>query len=75
MSIYLGVIVTLLLQISYPNAIVLMEHLQHMGEGNASLNRQFAVGADTFLATAALYQGEGGRRDDVLPTLFLYLFC
>lgn len=48
------------MQISYPNAIVLMEHLQHMGEGNASLNRQFAVGADTFLATAALYQGEAG---------------
>ena len=29
----------------------------HMGEGTASLNRSYAVGTDTFLAMAALYQG------------------
>ena len=28
-----------------------------MGEGTASLNRQYAVGKDTFIAMAALYQG------------------
>lgn len=44
-------------QISYPDAITLMEHLVNMGEGSASLNRQYAVGTDTFLAAAALYQG------------------
>lgn len=44
-------------QISYPNAIALMEHLVNMGEGSASLNRSYAVGTDTFLAMAALYQG------------------
>jgi len=48
---------TLYFQISYPNAIVLMEHLVNMGEGTASLNRSYAVGTDTFLAMAALYQG------------------
>lgn len=35
-----------------------MEHLTYMGEGTAALNRQYAVGTDTFLATAALYQGD-----------------
>ncbi len=34
-----------------------MEHLWKMGEGTASLNRQYAVGKDTFIAMAALYQG------------------
>ena len=34
-----------------------MEHLWKMGEGSASLNRQYAVGRDTFIAMAALYQG------------------
>jgi hypothetical protein len=44
-------------QISYPNAITLMEHIVNMGEGSASWNRQYFVGVDTFLAAAALYQG------------------
>ena len=37
-----------------------MEHLSLMGEGTASINRQYAVGTDTFLAMAAIYQGERG---------------
>ena len=44
-------------KIAYPDAFTLMEHLWKMGEGSASLNRQYAVGRDTFLAMAALYQG------------------
>jgi hypothetical protein len=47
-----------LLQISYPSAIALMEHLQHMGEGQATFNRHLALGQDSLLATAALYQGK-----------------
>ena len=43
------------IQFSYPNAMVLMEHLQRMGEGNACLNRRPRVGKDTFLAAACLY--------------------
>lgn len=51
--------------IGYPNAFVLMEHLQKMGEGNASFVRRFPVGRDTFLAAAAVYESlypseEGG---------------
>ena len=39
---------------------VLMEHLDHMGEGNANLNRHLHVGKDTFLAAASIYQGMRG---------------
>jgi NADH dehydrogenase [ubiquinone] 1 alpha subcomplex assembly factor 5 len=41
--------------VSYPNAAVLMEHLQRMGESNASLQRRERVSLDTFLATACIY--------------------
>lgn len=44
-------------QVSYPDVFSLMEHLARMGEGTASVNRQYAVGSDTFLAMAAIYQG------------------
>lgn len=42
-------------KISYPNAAVLMEHLQRMGEGNASLRRRDHTGKDIFLAAACIY--------------------
>jgi NADH dehydrogenase [ubiquinone] 1 alpha subcomplex assembly factor 5 len=43
------------IKVSYPNAFVLMEHLQRMGEGNASLSRRDRTGKDTFLAAACIY--------------------
>lgn len=42
-------------KVSYPSSAVLMEHLQRMGEGNASLNRREYTGKDTFLASACIY--------------------
>eukprot|EP00934_Nitzschia_sp_Nitz4_P005430 Nitzschia sp. Nitz4//scaffold57_size113557//50567//51728//NITZ4_003991-RA/size113557-augustus-gene-0.171-mRNA-1//1//CDS//3329554846//5420//frame0 len=42
-------------RISYPNAPVLMEHLQRMGEGNASLRRRERTGLDVFLASSCIY--------------------
>lgn len=42
-------------KISYPNAFVLMEHLQRMGEGNASLRRRKHTGKDIFLAASCIY--------------------
>lgn len=42
-------------RISYPNAPILMEHLQRMGEGNASLRRRRHTGKDVFLAAACIY--------------------
>lgn len=46
------------IHISYPNAFVLMEHLQGMGENGSALNRQYNVGRDTMLAMASAYQSE-----------------
>lgn len=42
-------------KISYPSAPVLMEHLQRMGEGNASLRRREHTGIDVFLAASCIY--------------------
>ncbi len=44
-------------QITYPDAFSLMEHIFKMGEGSAAFNRQYAVGRDTFIAMASIYQG------------------
>jgi len=43
------------IKIGYPNAMVLMEHLQRMGEGNACLHRRPRTSQDTFLAAACVY--------------------
>ena len=43
------------IKFGYPNAMVLMEHLQRMGEGNACANRRDRVGANTLLSGACLY--------------------
>ena len=55
-------------RISYPNAPVLMEHLQRMGEGNASLRRRNYTGKDVFLAAACIYdemfQMESGGEEN-----------
>eukprot|EP00550_Attheya_septentrionalis_P000127 CAMPEP_0198288958 /NCGR_PEP_ID=MMETSP1449-20131203/7308_1 /TAXON_ID=420275 /ORGANISM="Attheya septentrionalis, Strain CCMP2084" /LENGTH=316 /DNA_ID=CAMNT_0043987205 /DNA_START=273 /DNA_END=1220 /DNA_ORIENTATION=+ len=52
------------IKLAYPNATVLMEHLQRMGENNASLNRRSRVGADTFLAAACIYDQAYPLQDD-----------
>ncbi|KAL9184678.1 hypothetical protein ACHAXT_012648 [Thalassiosira profunda] len=44
------------IHVGYPNAMVLMEHLARMGEGNASANRKDRVGLGTFLGAACLYR-------------------
>lgn len=43
------------MKIAYPNAGVLMEHLQRMGENNASVKRRERTSLETFIATACLY--------------------
>mmetsp|Transcript_25719 Transcript_25719/g.38479 ORF Transcript_25719/g.38479 Transcript_25719/m.38479 type:complete len:380 (-) Transcript_25719:44-1183(-) len=42
--------------LGFSDAFLLMEHLQRMGEGNASSGRKDRVGINTFLATASIYQ-------------------
>jgi NADH dehydrogenase [ubiquinone] 1 alpha subcomplex assembly factor 5 len=43
------------IHLGYPHAMVVMEHLQRMGEANASLKRKPRTSRDTFLAAACLY--------------------
>lgn len=43
------------INVSYPDAFVLMEHLQRMGENNASIKRRERTARDTFLAAACIY--------------------
>lgn len=61
-------------EVSYPNAFVLMEHLVRMGEGSASLNRQYSVGSDTFLSVAALYQKLYGLEDGSVKATFQIIY-
>jgi NADH dehydrogenase [ubiquinone] 1 alpha subcomplex assembly factor 5 len=42
-------------KLSFPDAFVLMEHLQRMGENNASHGRRERIALDTFLAAACIY--------------------
>jgi NADH dehydrogenase [ubiquinone] 1 alpha subcomplex assembly factor 5 len=42
-------------KVAFPDAPVLMEHLQRMGESNAGIKRRERVSIDTFLATSCLY--------------------
>jgi NADH dehydrogenase [ubiquinone] 1 alpha subcomplex assembly factor 5 len=57
------------IQVAFPNAPVLMEHLQRMGENNACIKRRDRTPLDTFLATACIYdnafavQGHGDEGD------------
>lgn len=56
--------------IGYPDVFSLMEHIRCMGEGNASFNRHFHVGRDTFLAMAAIYQELYGLDDGSVTATF-----
>ncbi len=44
------------LTVGYPNAFVLMDHLQRMGESTAFIHRRVDVGKECFLAAASIYQ-------------------
>jgi len=48
------------MKVSFPNAAILMEHLQRMGENNACIKRRERTSLDTFLATACIYENEFG---------------
>ena len=44
------------ISIGYPNMMVLMEHLNRMGEGSACRARRERVGLGTFLGAACVYR-------------------
>lgn len=58
------------LEVSYPSAFALMEHLSLMGEGTATIDRDTRAGRDTLLAVAALYQEMYGLEDGSVPATF-----
>lgn len=60
--------------ISYPDAFTLMEHLGFMGENNATYNRRYNVGRDTFLAAASIYQEKYGMEDGSVPATFQIIY-
>jgi len=67
------------IQIGYPNAFTLMEHLKGMGENTAAIHRHYNVGAETMLAMASIYQHEYGEPDKttggtIIPATFQVIY-
>lgn len=60
--------------VMYPSALVLMEHLQGMGESSAILTRRSHVSKETFLAAAAIYQELFGEEDGSVPATFQVIY-
>lgn len=61
-------------QVTYPDALVLMEHLQGMGESSAVLTRRAHVSRETFLAATAIYQELYGEKDGSIPATFQVVY-
>lgn len=60
------------MKIGFPDATVLMEHLQRMGENNASVKKRERTALETFLAAACIYENQfalEGYSDEVEATL------
>lgn len=60
--------------VNFPDALVLMEHLQGMGESSAILTRRQHVSRETFLAAAAIYQELYGENDGSVPATFQVVY-
>lgn len=63
-----------IVQVTYPDAFVLMEHLQGMGESSAVLTRRAHVSRETFLAAATVYQELYGEEDGSVPATFQVVY-
>nr|CCA18665.1 conserved unknown protein putative [Albugo laibachii Nc14] len=61
------------IQVDYPNALSLMEHLQGMGENNASVLKG-RMTKDSLLATASIYQTMYGLEDGLVPATFQVIY-
>lgn len=58
----------------YPDAFVLMEDLQGMGENNAVLSRGAPVTRDSLLAAASIYQSMYANPDGSVPATFQVIY-
>eukprot|EP00903_Cladosiphon_okamuranus_P019407 g17843.t1 len=61
-------------RVGYPNAFVLMEHLQGMGESNAAVNSRPRVSRETMLAAAAAYQALYGEENGTIEATFQVVY-
>uniref|UniRef100_H3G5S1 Uncharacterized protein n=1 Tax=Phytophthora ramorum TaxID=164328 RepID=H3G5S1_PHYRM len=62
------------IQVDYPNAFVLMEHLRGMGENHAVQSRGAPATRDSLLATASIYQSMFGNPDGTVPATFQVVY-
>ncbi|POM77718.1 Hypothetical protein PHPALM_4851, partial [Phytophthora palmivora] len=62
------------IQVDYPNAFVLMEHLRGMGENNAVNSRGAPATRDSLLAAASIYQSMFGQPDGSVPATFQVIY-
>ncbi|CAH0479262.1 unnamed protein product [Peronospora belbahrii] len=62
------------IQVDYPNAFVLMEHLRGMGENHAVNSRGAPVTRDSLLAAASIYQSMFGQPDGTVPVTFQIIY-
>ncbi|KDO32383.1 hypothetical protein SPRG_02860 [Saprolegnia parasitica CBS 223.65] len=61
--------------VEYPDAFVLMEHLQGMAENNAPFSSSaIAPSRDTLLAAASIYQTMYGNEDGSIPVTFQVIY-
>ncbi|GMF65560.1 unnamed protein product [Phytophthora lilii] len=62
------------IQVDYPNAFVLMEHLRGMGENHAVQSRGAPATRDSLLAAASIYQSMFGQPDGTVPATFQVIY-
>lgn len=62
------------IQVGYPNAFVLMEHLRAMGENNAVESRGRPPTRESLLAAASIYQNMYGQEDGTVPATFQVIY-
>ncbi|KAG7385147.1 NADH dehydrogenase [ubiquinone] 1 alpha subcomplex assembly factor 5 [Phytophthora boehmeriae] len=62
------------IQVDYPNAFVLMEHLRGMGENHAVQSRGPPATRESLLAAASIYQSMFGQPDGTVPATFQVIY-
>jgi NADH dehydrogenase [ubiquinone] 1 alpha subcomplex assembly factor 5 len=62
------------IEVHYPNAFVLMEHLQKMGENNAVQSKGRVATRDSLLAAASIYQAMYANDDGSVPVTFQVIY-
>ena len=62
------------IQVDYPDAFVLMEHLRGMAENNAPFSTPPPTSRDTLLAAASIYHSMYGNEDGTIPVTFQVIY-